>query len=457
MSIPTNVIEHRQAQRILSGREDNFNDKKSRSCKPAKLPKHISALANADGGELFVGVEEHDDAFVWNGFADEEDGNGHIQFLTEHYPPSSDYHYEFLECPEKPGLVLHIVVQRSSNIVKAVDGNVYRRMGASSQPVNTPEKLERLKLDKGIISFETNLIGDDPTIITESSTTEKFLEDSGMESSAQEWMTRQCVIRENKPTVSGLLLYADLPQAVLAKSAVKVYRYRGTDEEGGRDQLVADPVTIEGPLYTQIARAVEKTKEMVQEAKVMRSTGLTEARYPDETLHEILTNAVIHRDYSIHDDVHVRIFDNRVEVESPGQMAGHVTPSNALKSRFARNGQIVRLLNKFPSPPNKDVGEGLRTAFKAMQEMNLKTPKIVEKESSVLVIIKHEKLGSLESQILDYLRNHESITNRIVREISGEGSENKVTKAFRRLQDSNQIEIIPGKRGNATAYRLKQI
>ena len=99
----------------------------------------------------------------------------------------------------------------------------------------------------------------------------------------------------------------------------------------------------------------------------------------------------------------------------------------------------------------------MRTAFKAMQEMNLKTPKIVEKESSVLVIIKHEKLGSLESQILDYLRNHESITNRIVREISGEGSENKVTKAFRRLQDSNQIEIIPGKRGNATAYRLKQI
>ena len=211
----------------------------------------------------------------------------------------------------------------------------------------------------------------------------------------------------------------------------------------GSEMCIRDsPVTIEGPLYTQITKAVEKTKEMVQEAKVMRSTGLAEARYPDETLHEILTNAVIHRDYSINDDVQVRIFDNRVEVESPGRMAGHVTPSNALKFRFARNGQIVRLLNKFPSPPNKDVGEGLRTAFKAMQEMNLKTPKIVEKESSVLVIIKHEKLGSLETQILEYLGNHDSITNRIVREISGEGSENKVTKAFRRLQDSNQIEII---------------
>ena len=37
--------------------------------------------------------------------------------------------------------------------------------------------------------------------------------------------------------------------------------------------------------------------------------------------------------------------------------------------QYSRNPKIIRLISKFPSPPNKDVGEGLNTAFRAMQEM----------------------------------------------------------------------------------------
>jgi len=64
--------------------------------------------------------------------------------------------------------------------------------------------------------------------------------------------------------------------------------------------------------------------------------------------HEIITNAVLHRDYSVADDVHIRIFDNRVEVVSPGMLPAHITPENILSERFARNAAIVRLINKFP-------------------------------------------------------------------------------------------------------------
>jgi ATP-dependent DNA helicase RecG len=63
----------------------------------------------------------------------------------------------------------------------------------------------------------------------------------------------------------------------------------------------------------------------------------------------------------------VRIFDSRIEVQSPGRLPAHVTPKNILDERFARNGALVRLLNKFPDPPNRDAfpihaAEGLRTA-----------------------------------------------------------------------------------------------
>ena len=125
-------------------------------------------------------------------------------------------------------------------------------------------------------------------------------------------------------------------------------------------------------------------------------------------MHEIITNAVLHRDYSIVTDIQIRIFDNRVEVESPGKLPGYVTVNNIwechiLTAQSARNPKIVRLINKFPEAPNKDVGEGLNTAFEAMAKLRLKEPVIEETDNSVLVIIKHEKLASPEELVVDYL------------------------------------------------------
>src|SRR5262249_24596759 len=113
--------------------------------------------------------------------------------------------------------------------------------------------------------------------------------------------------------------------------------------------------------------------------------------YPTEAIHEIVTNAVIHRDYSRNDDIHVRIFDNRIEVFSPGTLPAHVTPKNILDERAARNPKVVRLLNKFRNPPNKDVGEGLNTAFEAMKKLRLKEPIIEQRDNGVLVTLRHEK------------------------------------------------------------------
>lgn len=85
--------------------------------------------------------------------------------------------------------------------------------------------------------------------------------------------------------------------------------------------------------------------------------------YPKETIWEIITNAIIHRDYSISDDVQIHIYDNRIEVISPGKLPGNVTIDNILDTRYARNSKIVRTLSKYKDAPNKDIGEGLNTAF----------------------------------------------------------------------------------------------
>ena len=188
---------------------------------------------------------------------------------------------------------------------------------------------------------------------------------------------------------------------------------------------------------------------------VLGPDGFQDVEYPQETLHEIITNALLHRDYAFADDVHVRIFDNRVEVQSPGRLPAHITPKNILKERFARNASIVRLINKFPDPPNKDVGEGLNTAFAAMKRLQLAEPLITEQDNAVLVLIRHETLGSPEGLIMDYLKTNPEINNKRAREITGIDSEYRVRRAIQRLIAAGELERVPGTQSRATAYRRR--
>ena len=198
------------------------------------------------------------------------------------------------------------------------------------------------------------------------------------------------------------------------------------------------------------------TKETIDRIQVMGTKGLESVTYPTETLHEVITNAVLHRDYSIADDVHVRIFDNRVEVESPGRLPAHITTKNILKERFARNGNLVRVINKFPNPPNKDVGEGLNTAFEAMRKLRLKDPVFIEPENSVVVQIKHEKLASAEEIIMEYLDNNPFITNRVARGLTGIRSENSMKVVFWKLRAKKLIQQVAGRSGFASAWEKRR-
>ena len=160
--------------------------------------------------------------------------------------------------------------------------------------------------------------------------------------------------------------------------------------------------------------------------------------------------------YSIAADIQIRIFDNRVEVESPGLLPGHVTTRNILDEQFARNGALVRLINKFPNPPNKDVGEGLNTAYEAMKRLRLKPPIIEQTASSVIVRIRHEPLATPEQMVMDYLENHDEITNRIARELTGIRSENSMKEVFYRLRKSGMMEQVPNRSQAHKAWRKTQ-
>lgn len=456
MSFESVQLTSEEVDRILAQQEGHFLDFKAIEVQPGKLLRTVSAFANADGGELYVGVSAPSSGGppVWKGFENVEASNGHVQAIEQILPIGNYYKAEFLACSGQAGLVLHLEVLKSREIIKTANGEVYVRRSAQNLPVRTDEQKSRLALNKGVTSFEGETVSVTPSVVTESSVIAEFVRNVVPQTGPEKWLSKQMLIVADKPTVAGCVLFAEEPQAILPKRCgIKIYRYRTSDDEGTREVLDGIPLTIEGWVYRQIFDSVFKVKSIIEGIRKMTSDGLVDVEYPEETLHEIITNAVIHRDYSIPDDVHIRIYDNRVEVESPGVLPGHVTVENILDERFARNGNIVRILNKFPNPPNRDVGEGLNTAFRAMELLKLKKPEIVQKANSVLVFIRHEQLGSPEDMILGYLEANHTINNGKARELCVIREDWRIRGIFKRMVEAGLLEKVPGSSTSNTAYR----
>ncbi|MGO3712783.1 ATP-binding protein [Alcaligenes aquatilis] len=453
---PIYEIDDTQAANIMATQENYLNDVKAKEIKPAKLSDTISAFANAAGGDVYIGISEDKTTNTrnWLGFNEPEHANDFFHTLFQAHPFGNHVKFEFLRNKSHPGLVLHITVKKVKEIVKSSSGEIFVRVNAGKQKIDTPEKIKRLELDKGIITFENEWVEVSLPRIENSLSILNFLINVIPTGEPLTYLNNQELIKEGHARVCGVLLFCDEPAVFLPKrSSIKIARYKTKDDDIGREFLDGNPVTVEGDAYNLVYNAVSETKKIIEGIKRLGEEGLESVEYPEEALHEVITNAVLHRDYSIVADVQIRVFDNRIEVESPGRLPGHVTTANILNTQSARNPALVRLINKFPNPPNKDLGEGLDTAFRVMETLRLKPPIIAEKDASVLVIIRHEALGSPEELVMQYMETHTEITNSLAREITGIKSENSMKNVFIRLKSRNMLEPIPERKGSASAWR----
>lgn len=443
--------------------ESHFMDFKSKRISGRDLQKIVCAFANADGGEVYVGIEDVGNQLdKWVGFTNQEEANQLIQTISVDIRPTAPIDFEFFTIKEQPekGLVLKINVSKSAEIHYTSDGKAYARKGAQKLPLDG-EKITNLKLSKGLLSFEDQLLSSyTEQELSESDELLKFLEGYSPRTSPTEFLKKQRLVRrsgeEYLPTVSGVLLYSDNPSAILPKKcAVKIVRYDTSETEPRREHL-KEQYTIEGNLINQINESLRLIQEVIESVHILGEKGLEKTNYPTEAIKEIVVNALIHRDYNISDDVQILIFNNRIEVRNPGRLPGHITKDNILEERFARNSTIVRMLNKYPDPPNKDIGEGLNTAFQRMRDMRLKNPRIELEENKVVVILPHEPLASPEETILEYLSENSEITNGTARRLCGIPSPDNMKQVFARLRDRDIIELVPGKYGKASSWRKKK-
>lgn len=452
-------ISEQEFKQIVQKDENHFFDFKSKQISGKALQKIVVALGNADGGEVIIGIEDsknqEDHNNRWDGFDEIESMNSLLQAVFE-LSPSANVLYECIVSEIGKGYLLRINIEKSSHVLKTADNTVYVRKGAQSLPLKDPQKIQELSFSKGNASYEDRIIKELATeAITESTEIKVFLADYSPKTDALEFIINQNLVDFKSwevKTVAALMFHENPSTVIATRCAVKITRYETREEDPERDHL-AEQITLEGSLNNLIIDTVKSVTDLMSRVTVWTSDGYQYVRYPPEAIWETIVNALIHRDYSIADDVQIYIFDNRIEVRSPGKLPGYVTLENILDARFSRNPKIVRTLNRYKDAPNKDLGEGLNTTFQKMKEFGLKDPLIFEDGNYLVVQLPHTPLASPGDSILKFLEKNETITNKQAREITGIKSENSVKAEFYKLRDRGLLEQVPELKGPKSAWR----
>ncbi|WP_230505854.1 ATP-binding protein [Janthinobacterium sp. FW305-128] len=460
MMIDDRKLTQQELSKLLATEEDHFFDLKGKQILPSKLQESFVAFANADGGDLFIGIEDKKcKGNRLQPFSQKEEANNILTVLLEQTTPSvENVDIEFLQ-PSTGGHILHISIPKSPKVHYTGTGECFIRLNGGKVKIKG-ERITSLAYSKGSAPYER--VGVDSVNlqeIIESRVLASYIERTPTALGMEKFLRKQRLLIEKEkkhvPNVGCVLLFDEEPQASIeTRCAIKVYRLRTSDAEYKREHLAEMPATINGPIEELILKTILKVSELLDGSSYYEGKKLVSLRYPAEAIKEVLVNAVIHRDYSLNDDIHIRIFDNRLEISSPGVLPGYMTIENLYDERFSRNPNLVRMLHNLPDPLNHDIGEGLDTVRNELAKAGLVAPFFEQRGNAFVVIMRHQRIASIEDVVLQYLNSapNSIVTNKLARQLSGEDDINKVKKALQKLRAEEKIEVVDP---NASAFNFQ--
>lgn len=429
---------------LLAAQESRTLDFKRISGKQGRMYEAVCAFANTDGGLLVIGIGDAKamkpgDKPASRLFGIEENPEGFDDFctglLTRFTPAITKLHWIRVACTlhnGQPGHVVLLRVEKSDQVHSVVGNGTWTRLDASNRELNAAE-IADLAYQRGVKSAETlpmpvalDLLSTDAW---RSYCVTRGLADMDLAVRLPRLGLAVPVDGTLQPLLAALLLFADEPGALLAgqgmRADIRVAHFHGkTIQLGEVPNLLLPPKTITGPAVEQIAKAQAYVLERLAIGLTMPGSGFkTRYRFPERVIKEAITNAVVHRDYRLNRDIHIRIFDDRVEVESPGRLPGNLTPATIDKAgSMPRNSLLARNLREFPAPPNVDAGEGVPMMFAQMAQANLYEPLYREQLDgavpTLLVTLLNEERPPLWAQVSDWIDRNGPIANGKLREIS---------------------------------------
>jgi len=363
------------------------------------IAKTLSAFANSDGGTLLLGVD--DDGSI-SGADFPEDKLRVIQDAPKNLikPPLRAYMNEIFFHRRR---LFVFTVNWMPDVYQLTDGRYLFRIGDSNMPFPA-DQIELLKSGKRRAIFESCI---EPKA-TWNDISMEFILDFGkrveINKTPEEILLEYRLLEYDngnpKFKLAALLLFGKDPLRWHPRCGIDFIKYEGTERKVGRELNIIKRVRMELPLVRLINEAYKTISAHIKERQYLHDLFFVEKlEYPTFAWQEAIVNAVAHRDYSIQGlSIEIWMFDDRIEIRSPGLPPQPVTLEKILKKErvhASRNPLIVRVLTDLGFM--RETGEGIPRMFDEMEKNGLYAPKLeIVADSLFSVTLENQPMYSVD-------------------------------------------------------------
>ncbi len=382
----------REFKSALAGKA---NAKKPRPVKDIckDIGETLVAFANADGGEFLLGVE--DDGAI-SGVPRNED-----EIVRMLAAPQTHVHAESalpilasaaVEISGKK-LLFFSVSKGSSEIYQLPDGRCIRRKDKSTMPVAIKQiQFERQEVRSREYDrqFVDGASVNDLDLAFLQTLADNYLRGLSVERYLQQIGLADYASGGLRLRMAALLLFAKDVQRWHPRAQLRILKVAGTQLQSGEQYNVIADEIVRGNVFELLLNSWERLRPYLTYKTEFAANGMFEEKYlyPEWACREAIINAVAHRDYNIQNGVEIFLFDDRMEIKSPGALLSTLTLADLEELEGAhesRNVLLAKVLreNKYM----RELGEGMKRMFALMEENASPKPRLRSNSVSFTVTL----------------------------------------------------------------------
>jgi ATP-dependent DNA helicase RecG len=363
---------------IARGEDSRTQFKKAQDITNAKsLASEMAALANSKGGKILIGI---DDAGSIIGLSP-EDIRRINQLIsntaTDCVRPSINPETENISVGGKV-VMLVTVLEGISKPYADNDGVFWVKSGSDKRRVTSREEVQRMLQNAELVhADEVPVDGTTSGDIDPEHFGAFFGEQYGEELDKTglafgQLLNNLGLARDTRLNLAGLMLFGRNPQRHRPAFVIKAVSFVGDDPAGDKYRDSQDIGGCLRDLYKDTISFLTRNLRRVQNGKGINTEG--DLEISSAALEELIVNMLLHRDYFISAPWRVFMFDNRIELISPGALPNNLTIENIRNGvSVIRNPLIASFATKADELPYRGIGTGIRRALAAVPELELES------------------------------------------------------------------------------------
>ena len=442
-----------------AGQESSKLEFKESLPKSAQIIKTAIAFSNMNGGKLVIGVNDYGDIIG----IPELEAHQAMEWIEKavfeaSIPPILPLVYQQW-IDNRVLLILEVSPGSNKPYYQkslGLDKGTFVRLGRSTMQANA-DLIEELKWQARGITYDqlpmyhATIEDLDPSKIQEF--VKQRRNGAKVRINDELLISYQIITKEHHslyPTVAGMLLFGKNPQQFLTEAYILCTHFAGTE---GREAIASR--AINGTLFEQYDAAYDFIVERLNKSFHITAKKREEKlEIPAIAVREVLMNAILHRNYHISAPVKVAIYNDRIEIFSPGCFPGPVDTENLESGiTYVRNHAIAKIL--WECSYIEKMGSGFITLFKSYRKEELQPPKILEGTNFVKVILPREKAAESQDRDEEFIMSLFNLGSAISRSDIVERlniPKSTAGRLLNKLTDEGKLQRL-GK-GRSTTYRL---